>query len=176
MDRKGQRWLLSGDRVVDQDMLVLGLMPLDPPGWFFLRSSVMSRDGTRAYRLAAAEGSISLVYGPESTTPDKLRIYVYEVGPLPANQSRMTQLGYFELQDYPGCRTFYGDCFALASMTIADDDRTLFLAGDRKFIVAPIPTQYQPVAAASAAMAPMGVSARVLPSQKLPREMQYWRP
>lgn len=175
-DRKGNRWLLANYKIFDQDMLTLGSFAPMPSNWITLRSE-LSQDGSRAYFLAFAEGSINVNYGGgESTTPDKPRVYVYDTSPLPASASKYPLLGYFEFQDYAGCRTFYGACSPQMMMALANDDRTLFVAGARKFIVVPIPEQYQPASALSAPPAPMGVSARVLPGQRPPLQMRRWHP
>ncbi|MGH8492165.1 MAG: hypothetical protein ACRERR_03520 [Moraxellaceae bacterium] len=175
-DHKGKRWLLGNYGMYDQDMLLLGRFEGLPSRWVATRS-VLSRDGSRAYFYAFVEGAININPGnPDSTSADKGRIYVYNTGPLSASQSRFPLMGYFEVQDYAGCRNFYAECAPLPMMDISHDDRTLFLASDRKFIVVPVPAQYQSAAAPSSASAPMGVSARKLPREKAPMRMRRWFP
>lgn len=174
-NRDGSRWVLHNYAMYDYGMLKLGSFTV-PSGWVATRSE-LSRDGNRTYMLAFKDGAINVNGSAESTTTDKLRIFVFDTSPLSPAQTQFPLLGYFDVQDYASCRTFYGGCYPLTMMAIAEDDRTLFLAGDRKFIAQPIPEAYMAAGAAPAAPAPTAAGSvpAARPQPRLPATLRQWR-
>jgi hypothetical protein len=143
----GSVWVLE-DAVVDFDLNVRGQAAL-PDGWHGNRSA-LSRDGTRLYR-----------YAENSYSGDKPRVYVIDTSRTMTTQVNLPVLGFIELADAPSCADNWnasGNCTAFGTkIAISDDGRALFLAGDRKFIVQPIPASLAPGAGSGS-----GAAARVL--------------
>lgn len=146
-DRKGDLWTGAqvGGYVDDFSWSGTGEL-LTPIGWNIM-ATALSDDGTRAYVLALADGAISMNYSfpQESTTPDLPRVFVFDTSvaqTVPTTSYPL--LGYYDIQDYAACRSFYTGCLPVWTISVSADNRTLFMIGDRKFIVSPIPSQYQP--------------------------------
>ena len=147
----GHVWSLDG-KVVDFDLNLLGYAKL-PDDWLS-NQGVMSRDGTRLYH-----------YAQSATTGIKPRIYVFDTSKAATTEANLPVLDYFEFDDLPNCpygpnSGAYGDCHTFESnMAISDDGKTLFIAGDRKFVVLPIPPS---MAAPVIGPAPVARSGRAL--------------
>ena len=178
-NRTGQYWALSNYALYDSSFLRLGKFSI-PSDWI-ANWTMLSRDGKRAYILAYREGSISLDSNNpsiESTTSDMPRIFVFDTN---VAQTQFPLMGYFDLKDYAGCRTFYNDnCSFRMAMTLSEDDRTLFFVGAKKFIVAPIPANFLPTTdplstTATATARARAMSTLALPSMiYAPKEMKLW--
>ena len=129
-DRRGTRWLLDSQRVVDFNLNTLGLFPAPlPDGWFPL-TAAMSRDGTRAY-----------LYALNSTVSDS-RIFVFDTSVAVGASQVYPLLGTIQPLLSPSCLspTTSDTCNGYASrMVLLDDDRTLLLAGDRRMGLVPVP-------------------------------------
>jgi hypothetical protein len=129
-DRRGTRWLLDSQRVVDFSLNTLGLLPVPFPGGWYPQTSAMSRDGNRAYVLAV-NGSVS-----------SSRIFVFDTATAVGSINVFPLLGTFDPQLSPSCLspTLTDNCNSFASrMVLMDDDRTLILAGDRRVGLVPVP-------------------------------------
>lgn len=167
-DRKGGKWLMDNLEVYDSWLALQGSISW-PQGWLFW-NSVVSRDGSRAYVYAIDDASFDYWFG-EYPTEAKPRIYVYDLSPLPTRVTNFPLLGYFEFDDYASCRGGTG-CVAVPRMAIAQDDKTLFLLGDRNFVALPVPAQYLPGEPVAPSM-PAGVVGHAIGQR--PLEMRYWR-
>lgn len=145
VNRGGSQWLLDHLDMRDFGFGNLGHISL-PVGWN-AAASALSRDGSRAYVYAVSATAISST-ATESATAELPRVYVFDTSALPPAAANYTQLGYFELQDYAGCRAGSG-CQSVPEMAITADDGALLLVADRFFIVAPVPGNYQPASTTS---------------------------
>jgi hypothetical protein len=140
VNHDGSVWWVERD-VVDFDLNLRGRAVL-PDDWVGNRAA-MSRDGTRLYE-----------YTQSPTAGTKPRIYVFDTSQVQTTQVNMPVLGYIEFADLPNCpydgnRGSYEGCQTFEThIAISDDGKTLFVAGDRKFVVVPIP----------ASMTPLGIS------------------
>lgn len=125
----------------------------EAPDQWFGKQMTMSRNGSRLY-----------VYTQRNGEP-KPRIYVFDISGMTLSGD-MPILGYIELNDMPNCAgtSNTDQCYPLETrITISDDDQTLFLAGDTKFLVVPIPTSMRTLASSTNAgmiggYAPISVS------------------
>jgi hypothetical protein len=142
VNHDGTVWSLEG-QVVDFDLNLLGYATL-PDGWLS-NQAAMSRDGTRLYH-----------YAQSASFGTKPRIYVFDTSKAQTTQVNLPVLGYIEFDDLPNCPYnqnggYYDQCYTFESrIVISDDGRTLFVVGDRKFVVVPIPST----------MTPLGISPR----------------
>ena len=68
------------------------------------------------------------------------RVYVLDTSG-DVGDTAVPVLGFFELQDYPNCIDVLPGCAIRPPMAISLDGRTLFIAGESRFIVAPIPNE-----------------------------------
>lgn len=174
-DRKGTRWLLNPRKLYDYSLNVLGNIT-PPDGWTFVHG-VISRDGSRLYMLGYDNTAVLTGYSnyAEPTNAIKPRIFVLDISALPADSTSYPIVGYFDFDDYPGCRKA-AVCDTNGSSVLADDGRTIFLMGDRKFIAIPVPAEYVPAATPPAApAAPMGVLQVSAPAAARPRDLFLWR-
>ncbi|WP_228895678.1 COG1470 family protein [Pseudoduganella aquatica] len=131
VNHDGSKWQFN-NKVVDFDMTLLGSVVL--PAGAFSRVSVFSRDGSRLY---------FYVYHHEDPQM-KPRVYVYDTSAALTTAINFPLLGYIEFDDLPNCPYSYNwdqeRCFPFSTtMAITDDDQTLLVAGDTKFVVLPIP-------------------------------------
>lgn len=139
VNHDGTVWDLEGT-VVDFDLNVRGRVTL-PDGWLS-NQGVMSRDGTRLYRYAQSESSAV-----------KPRIYVFDTSRAVTTTVNLPIVGYIEFADLPNCpyssrSGYYEGCYTFnSSIAISDDGNALFIAGDRKFVVVPIPPEMAPTGA-----------------------------
>ena len=138
--------------MVDFDLNLLGYARL-PDGWLS-NQAAMSRDGSRLYH-----------YAQSATTGIKPRIYVFDTSKATTTEVNLPVLGYIEFDDLPNCpyspnTGAAGNCYPFeSSIAISDDGKTLFIAGDRKFVVLPIPVS---MAAPVISPAPVARSGRAL--------------
>lgn len=139
VNHDGAVWSLDGT-VVDFALNIRGKAELPAAGWMGGQSA-LSRDGTRLY-----------VYAQGYFAGVKPRIYVYDTTRT-ANRAQpdgsilkvLPAAGYIEFDDLPNClysqtRGYAQGCYTTETqMTISEDDQALFLAGDTKVAVVPIP-------------------------------------
>ena len=125
----GSVWWLEGD-VVDFNLNVRGFAKL-PEGWAS-NHAVISRDGTRMYQYAQNSASATA------------RVYVFDTSKALTTAVNLPVLGFIAMADVPNCpydgSSFDANCGPFETrIAISDDGKALFIAGDRKFVVLPIP-------------------------------------
>lgn len=144
LNRDGSRVFLR-DQVFDGSGKLLGAWDIaDALGsdWTYIQEA-KSADGLRSYVLAYAASVVADYKEPTvlSTLP-KPRIHVFDLSK-PGMDGKFPVLGYFELNDYPGCRTRPhlggSTCPGEVQMVISPDQKTVFMVGLRNLVVAPIP-------------------------------------
>ena len=133
----GSTWAMN-DQVVDFDLNLKGNFAL-PTGWVG-NEFVLSRNGSRLYYYAQNAGISSGV-----------RIYVFDTSQALTTTVNFPVLGYIDVADMPNCAYDASggtpECYTFNTrMAIADDDQTLFVVGDRKFLVVPVPVGLQSAA------------------------------
>jgi hypothetical protein len=137
----GTRWAYN-NAVVDFDMGLKGMLSM-PSGWSG-NTMAFSRNGSRLYYYATDDNN-------------KARVFVFDTSVPVTTTLDFPILGLIELADTPNCpynpyATLSSACSRFVTqMTIADDDQTLFIAGDTKFLVVPIPPALGPTSAAATA-------------------------
>jgi hypothetical protein len=134
-DRRGTRWLLDNQRVVDFNLNTLGLLPVPFADNWYPQTSAMSRDGSRAYVFAI------------NSTVSASRIFVFDTSTPVGSIQVFPLLGAFDPSLSPSCLspTTSETCNGYASrMVLMDDDRTLVLAGDRRIGLVPVPASLRP--------------------------------
>lgn len=145
-DRRGTRWLLDNQRLVDFNLSPLGLLPSPLPGPWYPQTSALSRDGSRAY-VFAMDAAVSAS-----------RIFVFDLSAAVGPTQTFPLLGTIQPLLSPSCLspTTTDSCNGYQSrMVLTDDDRTLVLAGDRRIGLVPVPLALRGgVPSAQAARAP----------------------
>ncbi len=111
--------------------------------WLPVVTSI-SPDGLRLYALTYAASVTGTQSEPALTASSpKPRVYVFDLSKADEG-GKFSVLGYFELNDYPGCRAnlYNGGetCPGVVKMVVTPDQQTVFMAGVRNLVVAPIPT------------------------------------
>jgi len=141
VNHDGSAWWLEGN-VVDFDLNLRGRTVL-PDGWL-ANQAAMSRDGSRLVQFAQ-----SAVAGT------KPRVYVFDTSRAMTTEVNFPVLGYVEFAELPNCpyssnSGYYDGCYTFETrMALSDDGKTVFIAGDRKFVVVPLPARLAPVASGS---------------------------
>ena len=131
VNHDGSSWAFN-NQVFDFQQNLKGNIQL-PDGWLS-NQSVFSRDGSRLYLYAQSElGGV------------QARVYVFDTSRSLTTTTNFPVLGFIPIADKPNCpynsnSGYLDGCYTFETrITIADDDQTLFLAGDKKFVVLPIP-------------------------------------
>lgn len=127
---RGERFVQGTYKVWDRDWALIGNLALPSDHWFG-RSPLVSPDGTRVYVMAYPS---SYTYGA-----DMPRVYVFDSSTRMVSSTNLPLLGYFDLADYPTCRSGAYGCDTRALGAISPDGKTLFFIGDAKLVVAPVP-------------------------------------
>lgn len=138
VNHEGSKFAFN-NQVVDYDMNVLGNYAL-PADWHS-SVSVFNRSGSRLYSYAfRSDGG-------------RGRVYVYDTSEALTVTVNFKMIGSFEVTDSPSCPFIYSgsgnydNCyFSLTNMAMSDDGKTLFFAGDRAFVVMPVPANMQSAA------------------------------
>lgn len=169
-DHQGKRWVLDNARVHDFALNTLGQITL-PSGWVALRS-VLSADSSRLYVYALHEGAVGTYAEPDPIVYWP-RIHVYDLSADPVGGGSYPLHSSFDLTEYPACRVTQGSslCYPYQlSMTLTDDQRTLLVAGDRRLLVVPVPSDMLPTSHSAGA-------ARVRPLALRPERpaLRRWR-
>jgi hypothetical protein len=140
----GDRVLFDAYNVYDRNFAFIGdttHLGDQEPGWRSVGGSgLVSPDGNRTYLLVYHS---SEVYLPNPTPPSPTlypRVYVFDSSTRMTNTTQLPLLGYFTLTDYPITRSQQGSTGRTGS-AISPDGRTLFFAGNAKFMVVPIPDE-----------------------------------
>ena len=138
VNRDGTKWVIY-NQVVDFDLNVLGNYQF-PDGWQGSQP-VISRSGARLYS-----------YAQSKVKGMKPRVFVWDTSQAIGSGASFPILGHIEFDDLPNCPydPYLSDtpaCDTFGSkVAISDDEETLFIAGDKKFIVLPIPGGMRPAA------------------------------
>jgi hypothetical protein len=133
VNHDGSSWAFN-DQVFDFQQNLKGNIHL-PDGWVS-NQSVFARDGSRLY-----------LYAQSDQGGNPARVYVVDTSRALTTTTNFPVLGFIPVADKPNCpynsnSGYYDNCFTFETrITIADDDQTLFLAGDKKFVVLPIPPE-----------------------------------
>lgn len=158
----GSRILIDATEVRDASFGLVGTTRVDslPGGPWVSMLGMLSPDGRRAYVLAYPESAFT------AGGPGLPRVFVFDSSTTDPASSVLPLLGHIDIAHFPGCRTFFtSDCPTVRPrMAIAPDGQTLFMAGNERFLVVPVPEALR----SGAAMA--GPRARV--RQAAP---QVWR-
>lgn len=130
----GNRLALDSYEVRDGNFGVVGRLAM-PDGNYSARTTVVSPDGNRTY---------VLTYPYEATYAEVPtlgpRVYVFDSSSTPTGSLYLPVLGYFDVKDYPSCHIYeYTTCSDSPRLTISPDGNTLFMVGNRKFMVVPVP-------------------------------------
>jgi hypothetical protein len=133
----GSRVALDNVEVRDGELALVGRTRLDgvAGGPWIVRTSIISPDGRRTYLLADTEAA----FGGDTSAP--MRIFVFDSSTHDAVTSALPRVGDFTLPDAPSCRTpGFNDCpNHTPRMAIAPDGQTLFIAGNQRLLVVPVP-------------------------------------
>jgi hypothetical protein len=135
----GNSWAYNNS-VVDFDMNLKGRLSV-PSGWNG-NQMVFSRNGSRLY-----------YYTTGTAFNNKARVFVFDTSKPVTTTVDFPILGYIELDDTPNCpyssnSGYYDGCYTFEThIAITDDDQTLFIAGDTKFLVVPVPLTLGPTSA-----------------------------
>ncbi len=135
----GSRLLLDAREVLNSDFDRVGHIAIpNYAGGFGATeaSGIISPDGTRAYVLTYHDQDVGQA-PPHTFLP---RVYVLDTSG-DVGDNDVPVLGFFELPDYPNCIDMLPGCAIRPPMAISLDGRTLFIAGESRFIVAPIPSE-----------------------------------
>lgn len=132
VDYAGNSWAFN-NQVVDFGLNLKGSFKL-PTGWSG-NEQVFSRNGSRLY-----------IYAQKASSTEKPRVYAFDTSQTLTTTTEFPIVGYVEVADLPNCpynpNGGYNDqCYTFnTKIAISDDDQTMFIAGDKKFIVLPIPS------------------------------------
>jgi len=133
----GSRILIDNHEVRDAELALVGRPRLDgvAGGPWIVRTGVISPDGRRTYLLADTEAAIS---GQDS---GPMRVFVFDSGTRDAATVALPLVGDFTVADAPGCRALVSsNCSGIPMrMAIAPDGQTLFVAGNQRLLVVPVP-------------------------------------
>lgn len=102
--------------------------------------ALLSPDGSRAYALAFDPTDYYHFNDPPPAPHSRPRIYVIDTSATAPTPNTASVVGYFEIDDYPICRTQSG-CDLQTRGTISPDGRTLFFAGQDRLVVVPVPAE-----------------------------------
>lgn len=132
VDYAGNNWAFNG-QVFDFDLRLKGSFKL-PSGWMSNRQ-VFSRNGARLY-----------LFAQSTAAGTKPRVYVFDTSQQLSTTTEFPVVGFIEFDDLPNCpydpyAGYYAGCYAFnTQIALSDDEQTFFLAGDKKFVVLPIPS------------------------------------
>lgn len=138
----GSRVVQAGSYVFNSDMEILQniyreLMEFQDR---IIGATVVSPDGRRAYALAFDTNEINRPNPIPDPPQSRPRIYVLDLTSNVPTPDDAAVLGYFEIDDYPICRTQMG-CDYQVRGAITPDGGTLFYAGQDNFVVVPVPPE-----------------------------------
>jgi len=128
---RGERFVQGAYKVWDREFSLIGNLTL-PDATYIGVSPLVSPDGERTYVLAYPESGL---YGGAATP----RVYVFDSSTRMVTKTDLPLLGYFDIADYPTCHVSAYECSLQPRAAISPDGQTLFFAGDRKLVVAPVP-------------------------------------
>lgn len=128
---RGERFVQGTYKVWDREFSLIGNLTLPDTSYIGV-APLVSPDGERTYVLAYPESGL---YGGAATP----RVYVFDSSTRMVTKTDLPLLGYFDIADYPTCHVSAYECSLRAQAAISPDGQTLFFAGDRKLVVAPVP-------------------------------------
>lgn len=131
----GSRVLFDFETVRDSNFTLLGQLPTLPTG-YVRRASAMAPNGTRVYVVAYPSSDMLNPNAPATAVP---RVFVYDSSAANPGSLALAEVGQFNLIDYPACRSNEASCIRPRA-TISPDGQTLFVVGNEKLVVAPIPS------------------------------------
>lgn len=114
-----------------------------------IQLGLISPDGRRAY-VVLYDPDDYHIFGTPPPPQSRPRIYVVDTSSSTPTPNMATVLGYFEIDDYPMCRSSI-NCDLRTKGAIAPDGRTLFLAGQDRLVVVPVPAESSLIAHAQPA-------------------------
>jgi hypothetical protein len=135
----GTRVLIDVHHVIDENSHRVGRLDIPGYGAFdpaYQAGGIISPDGTRAYVLTYKMSDVN--QGAPSVPP---RVYVLATSASPPGDNPVAVFGYFEVADYPSCISSAAGCDRTPATAISLDGKTLFFAGNERFIVQPIPVE-----------------------------------
>lgn len=127
----GTRVLAGYAKVYDEQLATVGDIVLPPSASAYdPYMAAISPDGTRVYLLTYLRSDYNL---PAPTVDP--RVYVFDSStPVSAPQT-LPVLGYFEIDDYPGC--LRSDCYSPTFANVTPDGGAVLFVGNRNFVVVP---------------------------------------
>jgi len=133
----GSRLVIDSFEVRDGELALVGRPRLDgiAGGPWITRTSIISPDGRRTYVLADTEAAIL------GSPSGPMRVFVFDSSTRDAATVALPLVGEIEIADAPGCRRLVSsDCPNHSPrMAIAPDGQTLFIAGNERLLVVPVP-------------------------------------
>jgi hypothetical protein len=158
LSETGDRVLFNNSELRDGSFNIVGNatiptqsnLPMGVTSYFAINAQVaqLTPDGKRLYVLTYPYTN----NGPIGSVPP--RIFVFDAQTTSTN---LNVLGYFDIADYPSCLPDAITCYSNGASAISLDGKTLFFAGDKNFIVVPVPATLNTVSAA-----PSGPTAQAL--------------
>lgn len=140
----------DGSRLLDPNMWLWSQTTLlgnvaqsvnDYDNAFLVRQAVISPDGRRVYALSYDRQDYAIADVPLPPPHARPRIYVLDATlSVSQPQGHIPVLGYFEISDFPVCRSV-GQCAIYTIGTISPDGCTVFFAGDQYIVVVPVPDE-----------------------------------
>lgn len=134
----GERVLVGVSELRDRDFKFLGVLARQEAN-YQLMSAALSPDGKRAYVLAFPVFDYMSTHNPAYDTALP-RIYVMDSSARPSVGNALPTVASFDISDYPTPCTLEFRCAESyeSKMTMSPDGRTLFIAGGKRLIVAPV--------------------------------------
>jgi hypothetical protein len=130
--------------VYDRDFTRIGDVAL-PAQFGIMGAAAISPDGNRVYVLAYEGSTVGTVTFNGSTPP---RVFVFDSSAPVSLATHLPLLGYFEIADFPATGGAFDLHMSARAMT-SIDGKALFLLGNSRLIVAPIPSTLTPFAPVS---------------------------
>jgi len=124
----GRRLMLHGRDVLDRDFAPIGSVAL--PADTMARGSVLSPDGDRAYQLLAS-------YYPSFPGALPARVVVYDTSAVPGGGASLPVVGTIAVEHDVTCEV--ESCYGRAAGVVTPDGQTLFLVGNERLLVVPLP-------------------------------------
>lgn len=127
----GDRVLYDTDAVLDADFQLIGNLMLASTDTGYVKvGGAMSRDGRRAYVLAIGATARVFVFNTAMASPT----------------APLVPIGSFDIADLPSCAPGPACTAPAVIVKAAADSNTLFMVGNERLVVAPIPQQWRSAA------------------------------
>lgn len=139
----GDRVLFDTRAVHDADLQLVGTLSISPhESDYALVGGALSRDGRRAYLLGA--GAVPRIFVFDTSTP---------------SAAPLTPIGSFDAADFPSCKPGPACTVPAVIIKTAADGNTLFMVGNERFVVIPIPHVWR---SAGAPLSPLQPQVRMI--------------